>query len=53
MDANPELQPGARITLKDAWRLMLLTLWDEDTRQLVRFRDVRRARPRVEKRKAA
>jgi omega-6 fatty acid desaturase (delta-12 desaturase) len=53
MDANPELQRAKQLTLKDAWRLLVLTLWDEDARQLVRFKDVRRAKRRAERRKAA
>jgi omega-6 fatty acid desaturase (delta-12 desaturase) len=52
MDANPELQSATKITFRDGWRLMFLTLWDEDTRQLIRFRDVRRRKKQV-MRKAA
>jgi omega-6 fatty acid desaturase (delta-12 desaturase) len=54
MNANPELQQAARVTMRDAWRLMNLTLWDEERRQLVRFRDlVRGPSARIESRKAA
>ena len=37
--ANPELQVARRITLRDGWRLLWLNLWDEESCQLVRFRD--------------
>ena len=53
MDANPELQRATRITLRDAWRLMHLTLWDEESRQLVRFRDATRAPRHTQERRAA
>jgi omega-6 fatty acid desaturase (delta-12 desaturase) len=54
MNANPELQQATRVTMRDAWRLMNLTLWDEERRQLVRFRDLgRRASAKTERRKAA
>jgi acyl-lipid omega-6 desaturase (Delta-12 desaturase) len=53
MEANPELQQAKQITLKDAWRLLLLTLWDEERRQLVGFKEIRAARRELQRRKAA
>lgn len=41
LDANPELQQATRITFRDAWRLTWLTLWDEESRQLIGFRELR------------
>jgi len=41
MNANPELQVATKVTLKDTFRLMRLTLWDEEEHRLVRFRDLR------------
>ena len=35
------LQDVTRLTITESFRCVRLTLWDEDTRQLVRFRDVR------------
>jgi omega-6 fatty acid desaturase (delta-12 desaturase) len=40
-DENPEFQVVTRVSLKDTWRLLNLTLWDEDERRLIRFRDLR------------
>lgn len=37
--AHPELEGVNRITLPESIRAFALTLWDEDKRQLVRFRD--------------
>jgi omega-6 fatty acid desaturase (delta-12 desaturase) len=36
---NPELKAVSRLTLKDSLRCVRLTLWDEDERRLVSFRD--------------
>ncbi|HEX9709070.1 MAG TPA: fatty acid desaturase, partial [Candidatus Thermoplasmatota archaeon] len=44
LDRNPELQVARRVTLADSWRLVRLTLWDEDEQRLVSFRELRRAR---------
>ena len=44
LDANPELQQATQITLKDSWRLTWLTLWDEEARQLIGFRELRQRR---------
>ena len=42
-DENPEFHEVTTLTAGDSWRLLWLTLWDEDRRQLVRFKDVVRA----------
>ena len=42
MEANPELQAVTRITLRDGFRLARLSLWDEETDQLIGFRELRR-----------
>jgi omega-6 fatty acid desaturase (delta-12 desaturase) len=41
MDAHPELQAVTRVTLADSLRLATLSLWDEDSARLIRFRDLR------------
>jgi acyl-lipid omega-6 desaturase (Delta-12 desaturase) len=43
MNANPELQVATKIGLKDSFRLMRLTLWDEDAQRLIGFRELRSA----------
>jgi omega-6 fatty acid desaturase (delta-12 desaturase) len=48
-DTIPELQKATRIGLRDGWRLLRLSLWDEDAQRLVRFRDVRRRPEATEK----
>ncbi len=40
-DENPELQEVTRLTLRDTIRCVSLTLWDEERRRLIRFRDLR------------
>lgn len=37
----PELQKATKIRLRDGWRLMRLTLWDEDHKRLITFGDLR------------
>lgn len=44
MDAHPELQTVTRVTLRDSLRLVRLSLWDEESDQLIGFRDLRRRR---------
>ena len=44
MEANPELQKVTRISLGDSLRLIRLSLWDEESDQLIGFRDLRRRR---------
>lgn len=38
MEAHPEFQGVTRITMRDAWRLLGLALWDEERQELVGFR---------------
>lgn len=45
MEDNPELQVATRITIRDSWRLLWLTLWDEENQQLISFRDLRKMAP--------
>ena len=40
-DENPEFQVATRLTLRDTLRCVSLTLWDEDARNLIRFRDLK------------
>lgn len=40
LDAHPELANVNRITVGETIRPFVLTLWDEDQRKMVRFRDV-------------
>jgi len=40
-DENPEFQVVTKVTLKDTWKLINLTLWDEERRRLIRFKDLR------------
>ena len=39
---HPELKDVGRVTLWQSLMCVRLTLWDEDTKQLVSFRDARR-----------
>jgi omega-6 fatty acid desaturase (delta-12 desaturase) len=43
LDATPELQQATRITLRDGFRLLRLTLWDETRQRLIGFRELKRA----------
>lgn len=43
MRAHPEFQSVTRITMRDAWRLLGLALWDEERGELVAFRELRAA----------
>jgi omega-6 fatty acid desaturase (delta-12 desaturase) len=42
MDAVPEFQEVTRLSVRDAARLARLTLWDEEAKRLVSFRQLRR-----------
>jgi len=42
MEAVPELQNATRLRLRDGWRLLWLTLWDEESQQLIGFKDLKR-----------
>jgi omega-6 fatty acid desaturase (delta-12 desaturase) len=46
-DENPELHDVTRLTLPQSLRTVWLTLWDEEAKQLVRFRDLGRIRARL------
>jgi omega-6 fatty acid desaturase (delta-12 desaturase) len=41
-DENPEFHVVTKVTLRDTWRLVNLTLWDESARRLIRFKDLKR-----------
>ena len=43
-DENPEFHIVSRVGLRDTWRLIRLTLWDEDDERLVRFKDLKHLR---------
>jgi len=47
-DNHPELRRVTRLTLWKSLRTLRLTLWDEDTRQLVGFRELRAIRARIQ-----
>ena len=40
--STPELQQATQIRLRDSWKLLRLTLWDEDRRKLIGFHELRR-----------
>ncbi|HSM61166.1 MAG TPA: fatty acid desaturase [Longimicrobiales bacterium] len=40
-DENPEFHVVSKVTLKDTWHLVNLTLWDEEHNRLIRFKDLR------------
>ncbi len=46
-DENPELQGATRLTLLGSARTLWLTLWDEDQKRLVRFKDLRAIKERI------
>lgn len=39
---NPELQVATKITMRDSIRLFRLALWDEESKRLIGFRELRR-----------
>ena len=43
-DENPEFHVVTKMTMKDTWKLLTLTLWDEEHDRLIGFRDLRRMR---------
>jgi omega-6 fatty acid desaturase (delta-12 desaturase) len=49
-EENPILHNATRLTLGESLKTLWLSLWDEDERRLVRFKDLRTIRPRVERR---
>ena len=42
MDAVPEFQEVTHLTLRDSWHLTRLALWDEESLELISFREARR-----------
>jgi omega-6 fatty acid desaturase (delta-12 desaturase) len=46
-DADPALQTVTTLTLPQSVRTLRLTLWDEDEKKLVGFRELRRIRERI------
>jgi omega-6 fatty acid desaturase (delta-12 desaturase) len=44
LDANPDLQVARQVKMKDTWKLMRLTLWDEESERLVGFGELKRLR---------
>ena len=46
-DNHPELREVTRLTLWQSVRTLRLTLWDEDAKQLVGFRELRAIRDRI------
>ena len=40
-DENPEFHVVTKVGLKDTWRLINLSLWDEDRGELIRFKDLK------------
>ena len=47
-DENPELQSVTRLTLLNSLKTLRMTLWDEDDRRLVGFRDLKSISRRIE-----
>ncbi len=41
-DENPEFQVVTKVGFRDTWKLINLSLWDEESQKLVRFRDLKR-----------
>ncbi len=46
-DENPALRKVTRLTLPQSVRTLWLTLWDEDEKRLIGFRELREARQRI------
>ena len=42
MKANPELQRATKIKIRDTWKLIRLTLWDEVEERLIAFGELRK-----------
>jgi omega-6 fatty acid desaturase (delta-12 desaturase) len=45
LDENPAFQKVTRITLKETFGCIRLTLWDSENNKLIRFKDLRRLQP--------
>jgi omega-6 fatty acid desaturase (delta-12 desaturase) len=41
-DENPEFHGVTTLGIKDTWRLINLALWDEESRRLIRFKDLKK-----------
>ncbi|MCZ6918250.1 MAG: fatty acid desaturase [Gemmatimonadetes bacterium] len=48
LDENPELQQVTRLSVGASVRTLWMTLWDEDERRLVGFRDLKAIKQRIE-----
>ena len=46
-DENPALHDVTQLTLPKSFGTLWLTLWDEEAKQLIRFRDLKRIRERM------
>jgi omega-6 fatty acid desaturase (delta-12 desaturase) len=46
-DENPPLQHATKLTLRESFKTLRLTLWDEDDKRLVGFRELRQIRQRI------
>lgn len=42
LEADERLQQATKITFADSWRLLNLTLWDEESQRLIGFREAKR-----------
>jgi len=42
LDATPALQQARQVTIRQSWKLLFLTLWDEESQRLIGFRELRR-----------
>ena len=40
LDANPDLSAGTKLTFRDSWRLLQLSLWDPGAGRLIGFREL-------------
>ena len=43
-DENPEFHAVTQLRMRDTWRLLTLSLWDEERRRLIGFRELDRSR---------
>ena len=48
VDENPELQQVTQLRFRQSVRTLWMTLWDEDDRRLIGFRDLKRIRSRLQ-----
>lgn len=52
-DENPEFHVVTTMRLRDTFRLINLSLWDEESESLIRFKDLRRLKKAGERKRAA